>query len=110
MNRSTTVILAAAAVVLALALVFLSGGTRTGARRFEEEPTVNLVVDKETGETEQLPMEEYIQGVIGGEMGQLPSENGAPRLAARGVRRAGDPRSEFRVDLPRRPRRRQHLH
>lgn len=76
MNRTTTLVLGAVAVVFALALVFLSGGTQTGARAFEEEPTVRLVVDKETNETKQLPMEEYIQGVVGGEMGRLPTQEG----------------------------------
>lgn len=78
MNRSTTWILAGAAVVLALALVFLSGGTRTGARRFDEEPTVHLTVE-ESGETRQIPMEEYIMGVVGGEMGRLPAEDEGAR-------------------------------
>jgi len=78
MNRATTAILAGAAVVLALALVFLSGGTRTGARKFDEEPTVRLMVD-ETGRTQELSMEEYIMGVVGGEMGRLPAEDGGAR-------------------------------
>lgn len=79
MNRTTTWILALAAVVVVFSLIFFSGGTRTGARAFDEEPSVNLVVDKETGETRKLSMEEYIQGVVGGEMGRLPAANGEER-------------------------------
>lgn len=80
MNRTTTLVLAAAAVVLALTLVFFSGGTRTGARAFDEEPTVRLALDPEGNEVRELPMEEYIQGVVGGEMGRLPTEeDGRPR-------------------------------
>lgn len=80
MNRTTTIVLAAVAVFLALTLLFFSGGTRTGARAFKEEPTVRLSLDPQGTQTRELPMEEYIQGVVGGEMGRLPNdEEGRPR-------------------------------
>jgi len=78
MNRAATAIWVGAAAVLALALVFLASGTRTGARRFDKEPTVHLVVD-ETGESRWIPMEEYIMGVVGGEMGRFPTDGGGAR-------------------------------
>jgi len=79
MNRTTTWIALLAAVAVVAALIVFSGRTRTGARAFDEEPTVHLVVDPERGETRELKMEEYIQGVVGGEMGRLPPENGEER-------------------------------
>src|SRR5690606_12767542 len=42
----------------------------------EREPDVRLVVNEQTGETRTMPMESYIQGVVAGEMGALPSELG----------------------------------
>lgn len=41
-----------------------------------QEPTVSVVVDPETGATEDMPLERYVMGVVGGEMGQLPAANG----------------------------------
>lgn len=72
MNRTTTLLVAALAVVVVLAFA-LSGGRQGTGPKLEGEPTVNLVVD-ESGRIESLPMEAYIQGVVAGEMGQLPSE------------------------------------
>ncbi len=71
MNRTTTGSPCSRHWLSSSALLF-SGGTRTGARAFDEEPAVHLVVDPERGETRELKMEEYIQGVVGGEMGKLP--------------------------------------
>lgn len=70
MNRTTTIALIALAALLVL-LFAVTG--RPGGREFDEEPRVNLAVD---GEQRALGIEEYIQGVVGGEMGQLPAEGG----------------------------------
>lgn len=75
MKRSGVWILAGLALALLL-VFFFTGGTRTKARRFDEEPMVRVTVDAETGETRSLPMEEYIKGVVAGEMGRLPAEGG----------------------------------
>lgn len=75
-KRSATWLVALVGLAVVLGLVFFSGGTRTKARRFDQEPTVNLVVDRDTGERKTMPMEEYIKGVVAGEMGQLPAEGG----------------------------------
>lgn len=70
MNRTTTIALVALAALLVL--VFAMTG-RPGGREFDGEPRVNLDVD---GERRELGIEEYIRGVVGGEMGQLPAEGG----------------------------------
>jgi len=75
MNRTATSLLAAGAAAVVLALLFFAGGTRTGARRLGDEPTVRVEMD-ENGAVRELPMEEYIMGVVGGEMGRLPAEGG----------------------------------
>lgn len=72
MNRTAAWLVAALAVVLILAFALRGGRQGTGPK-LEGEPTVNLVVD-ESGKSVTLPMEAYIQGVVAGEMGQLPSE------------------------------------
>ncbi len=74
MNRTATWLIAGLAVVLILAFALRGGGQGNGPK-LEGEPTVNLVVD-ESGRTASLPMEAYIQGVVAGEMGQLPSDFG----------------------------------
>lgn len=70
MNRTTTFALIALAALIVL-LFALTG--RPGGREFEEEPRVLLTLD---GERRELGLEEYIKGVVGGEMGRLPAEGG----------------------------------
>lgn len=72
MNRTTAIGIGAGALLILL-LVTLTGRNQGEVPTLDEEPTVN-VVDKESGERRQLSMEEYISGVVAGEMGQLPSE------------------------------------
>jgi len=74
MNR-TTMWLVAALAAAAIVVIAALGGRQAAVPKLEGEPTVRLVVD-ESGTTRTLPMEAYIQGVVAGEMGQLPSEAG----------------------------------
>jgi len=76
LDRSRLQPMAILAVVLLLALgalFFVSGrsgqGDDQGARG--EEPTITLV--HEDGRREQMGMEEYVKGVVAGEMGRLPA-------------------------------------
>ncbi len=72
MNRTTAIGIGVGALVILL-LVTLTGRNQGEVPTLDSEPTVNLI-DKESGEQRQLSMEEYISGVVAGEMGQLPSE------------------------------------
>src|SRR5690606_10870624 len=58
--------------VLALVAVARNGRQAPPKR---EEPQV--IVIQEDGSRQTLPMDRYIMGVVGGEMGRLPTENGA---------------------------------
>ncbi|HEY8418070.1 MAG TPA: hypothetical protein VIK93_08565, partial [Limnochordales bacterium] len=76
MEKSRLQPMAILAVVLLLALgalFFVSGrsgrGDDQGAQG--EEPTITLV--HEDGRREQMEMEEYVKGVVAGEMGRLPA-------------------------------------
>src|SRR5690606_3896719 len=68
--------MAIVAVVLLLALggLFLargrSGPEEGGRQAGRDEPTVTLVF--ENGRRESMPMEQYVKGVVAGEMGRLP--------------------------------------
>lgn len=73
MNRTTAIALAGA--LLLVVLIFALTGRGSGVPQLDGEPTVNLI-DKESGTTRQLSMEEYLKGVVAGEMGQLPAEGG----------------------------------
>lgn len=71
LHRVVVVVLA---MHLALSAVMLPGCLRRDSRddgrvvdRFDEEPTISIYVN-ETGETRQVEMEEYIAGVVAGEM------------------------------------------
>lgn len=69
----------AVGVVLVLVIILSSGGLRTKAKRFKEEPMVNVTLDRDTGESKRIAIEEYIKGVVAGEMGQLPASEGESR-------------------------------
>ncbi|MGI6610325.1 MAG: SpoIID/LytB domain-containing protein [Limnochordia bacterium] len=64
------------ALILLLAATLAVVGC--GRRRAElgEEPKVTVVINPDTGEKKTLPIEEYVKGVVGGEMGRLPSAEG----------------------------------
>lgn len=78
-SRRRAAVLTTLGLLVAAGLVFyLSGfpGERSDSgslppasrvQRFEREPTVSLFV-KETGERKELPIEEYVAGVVAGEM------------------------------------------
>lgn len=74
MNRTTSIALIAGLALVALLFAF-NNRVGTSPRRFEREPTVRLT-DKDSGEERELPMEDYIKGVVAGEMGQLPAAGG----------------------------------
>ncbi|HLT57788.1 MAG TPA: SpoIID/LytB domain-containing protein [Limnochordales bacterium] len=67
--RSMTIV--AVILLLALGALFLVSG-RSGApdQARGEEPTITLV--HRDGRREQMPMEQYVKGVVAGEMGRLP--------------------------------------
>lgn len=76
MNKGTAIALGAGAVLILGLLSFLGGnlgGNEGTVPRLQGAPTVH-VVDKESGQTRTLSIEDYIKGVVAGEMGQLPSE------------------------------------
>lgn len=66
--------------VLVLALLLTRGPMQqtrlAGPEPTGEEPQVQVVVDPNSGQTETMSLEEYVQGVVGGEMGRLPSAGG----------------------------------
>ncbi|HHW09872.1 MAG TPA: SpoIID/LytB domain-containing protein [Firmicutes bacterium] len=67
------------AAVMALAVfVVCSGGCgqRQTITKLEKEPQVTVMIDPVTGSTRTMPIEEYVKGVVGGEMGRLPTEGG----------------------------------
>lgn len=70
--RIRRVLLLAGLLLLALgALFFASGGPGDDAGPMQEEPTV--VVVHPNGGRDEMPMEQYIKGVVAGEMGRLPA-------------------------------------
>src|SRR5690554_6627257 len=75
MRRSMAVALAAGALLILLLFALVGRGQREEVPRLDGEPAVHLQ-RKESGGTEPLTMEEYIIGVVAGEMGQLPSALG----------------------------------
>lgn len=66
--------------VLVLALLLTRGpmmqNRLAGPEPRGEEPQVQVVVDADSGRTETMALEQYVQGVVGGEMGRLPSADG----------------------------------
>ncbi|NMB45785.1 MAG: SpoIID/LytB domain-containing protein [Firmicutes bacterium] len=69
-TRNTGAILAAVALIVAGALVVLVGwpSPKQGSvRKFAQEPTISVYM-KETGEKQDMPIEEYVTGVVAGEM------------------------------------------
>lgn len=78
MNWSRLAWLGAGILVVALLLTSqpLRRSRLAGPERTGEEPRVQVVVDPDSGRTEEMPLEEYVQGVVGGEMGRLPSAEG----------------------------------
>lgn len=74
MNWTRLALVGAAVVLAAILVVNRPGQNRlAGPEPPGDEPQVNVVVDPQTGRTEQMPLEEYVKGVVGGEMGRLPS-------------------------------------
>lgn len=71
--RLKTVVIGLLVVGAALAI---SGCGRRDVAKLQKEPKVTVVVNQQTGETKTLPIEEYVKGVVGGEMGRLPSASG----------------------------------
>lgn len=70
MNRTTA---AALALLAALIVLVFALNARPGGRQLGEEPRVRL----DTGDgTREMGLEEYVKGVVGGEMGQLPAAGG----------------------------------
>ncbi|MGI6081519.1 MAG: SpoIID/LytB domain-containing protein [Limnochordia bacterium] len=67
----------AAVVIMMLTASLILVGCGLGRRAgLIEEPEVTVVINSETGETKTLPMEEYIKGVVAGEMGRSPTVEG----------------------------------
>ncbi len=69
-GKSTGAIVAAIALVTVGGLVLLLGwpGSDEGSvRKFDKEPTISVYM-KETGEKQDMPIEEYVTGVVAGEM------------------------------------------
>jgi|GEM_PF-251169 stage II sporulation protein D len=69
--RSATVVMII--LTASLSLVGCGLGRRTA---LIDEPEVTVVVNTETGETRTMPIEEYIKGVVAGEMGRSPTAEG----------------------------------
>lgn len=62
------------AAVLVLGLVaFLAQGRPGEHEMLDEEPEVSVLVDPDAGQVEQMTIEQYVMGVVGGEMGRLPA-------------------------------------
>lgn len=69
-NRNTGTLVAAVALIVAGAVTILVGwpGSKDGSvRKFAEEPTISVYI-KETGDKRDMPIEEYVTGVVAGEM------------------------------------------
>ncbi|NMB25078.1 MAG: SpoIID/LytB domain-containing protein [Firmicutes bacterium] len=69
-NRNTGTLVAAVALIVAGAVTILVGwpGPKDGSvRKFAEEPTISVYM-KDTGDKQDMPVEEYITGVVAGEM------------------------------------------
>ncbi len=69
-TRNTGTLVAAVALITAGAVALLIGwpGPRDGSvRKFAKEPTLSVYI-KETGDKKDMPIEEYITGVVAGEM------------------------------------------
>src|SRR5690625_2418318 len=73
-TRNWTQVVIAVAVVLLLVVV--AGRQQRRSETPREEPNITVVVDEETRKTEAMPLERYVMGVVGGEMGRLPSAEG----------------------------------
>ena len=76
--RSATVVMII--LTASLSLVGCGLGRRTA---LIDEPEVTVVVNTETGETRTMPIEEYIKGVVAGEMGRSPHRRGPRARLAR---------------------------
>ncbi len=64
-------------VALVVCLMALAGGCgRQPFAKLEKEPEVTVVVNPAAGEKRTMPIEQYIAGVVGGEMGNLPVAGG----------------------------------
>ena len=74
-SRTTAIALGGALLLVVLAATLAGRERGGGVPQLEAEPVVHLV-DKEAGTTRQLSMEEYLAGVVAGEMGRLPTVDG----------------------------------
>ncbi|NLA59371.1 MAG: stage II sporulation protein SpoIID, partial [Firmicutes bacterium] len=67
-SRTKTIVVIALVAAGCLALVICWPGGRKGTvRKFAEEPTITVYI-KEEDKKEEMPIEEYIAGVVAGEM------------------------------------------
>ena len=61
---------------LLVAMAVIAGCGQKGIAKLDKEPEITVVVNTETGEQKTMPIEQYVAGVVGGEMGQLPAAGG----------------------------------
>lgn len=77
MNWTRIGLIGAAVVLLAVLVARQPGQNQlAGPEPTGQEPQVTVVVNPDTGQTENMPLEQYVKGVVGGEMGRLPAANG----------------------------------
>lgn len=62
---------------LLLAALSAASGCGRQAAKLQKEPELSVIVNPQTGEKKTIGVEEYIKGVVGGEMGKLPAAGGA---------------------------------
>jgi stage II sporulation protein D len=63
-------------LLLLLLAVAISGCSRQKPKvsKLDKEPQLTVVINEQTNEKKTMGVEEYIQGVVGGEMGQIAAE------------------------------------
>lgn len=63
-------------ILLLVGSFVVAGCGRQTRAKLVKEPQVTVVIDPNTGEKKTMSIEEYVKGVVGGEMGRLPSASG----------------------------------